>query len=313
MTTEFNNFYFETLKKVLNRAFTDYQDPEGRAPSLVDAEIVRHMYDTTKQHYQPAPDTNYADPLCRLGYLYTHAGANATLFERAITNSNILKKMLKDKNAGRLAICALGGGPGTELLGLTKYLLINAEGIAPTEIRFRVLDRVDQWSETWEHIADACTDALAQNGIFVTVQPFSNKIDVMDPASYTKFAWAFRNVDLFVFNYLLSENQVQLSNFACTLTEMVSKASPNSTFVFIDRIEYDYNSTFKMETVKDIIKSAQLIVQEDFQIGHVMTDDKNVWGEYLQRFYPRKPRYSFMTDGDRKPTAQVLVATGFAK
>ncbi|MFZ4659651.1 MAG: hypothetical protein ACOYNY_21775 [Caldilineaceae bacterium] len=311
MAGKFDNFYFETLKRVLDKALAAYSDPEGRSPSQIDAEIVKHMKETTKQHYQSDPDIDYDDPLCRLGYLYTHAGANATLFERAISNSTILRNLLKNRKAKPLSICAVGGGPGTELLGITKYLLTSANGAVPGELKFRLLDKVSEWSETWEQISEICIDSLSQQGIPIAVKPFSNEMDVVDPASYKKFAWAFGNVDLFVFNYLLSENQIRLNDFACTLSAMVNKASPGSYFVFIDRIEYDLlRSTFDMETVKRIVQATDLIIKEDFPLGRVMTDSKNAWGDYLQRFSPRNPRFSFETnDKDKKPTVRVFVAT----
>jgi len=310
MTGKFDNFYFETLKKVLDKALAEYDDPEGRRLHQVDAEIVKHMQKTTKQHYQPEPDIDYDNPLCRLGYLYTHAGANANLFERSLARSCILKELIKSKNAKRLTICAVGGVPGTELLGLTKYLLINTNGSAPKEIRFRLLDKVEEWNETWEQISDACSDSLLQNGLQVAIHPFPNRIDVIDPTSYKNLAWAFRNVDLFVFNYLLSENQIRLNDFAGALSEMVNKASSGCYFVFIDRVEYDrQRSTFDMEAVKRIVQATGLPMEEDFPLGHVMTDDKQVWCNYLQRFSPRKPRFSLMRDDkDKNPTVRVFVA-----
>lgn len=55
-------------------------------------------------------------------------------------------------------MCAVGGGPGTELLGLAKYLL-RKPGF-PKRIAFTLLDSVPQWAETWQQLADAVEEEL---------------------------------------------------------------------------------------------------------------------------------------------------------
>ena len=74
-------------------------------------------------------------PRCRLGYLYRHAPANATLFEQVLLGSGELGQGLRDADRRILHVCAIDGGPGTEFLGLAKFL-IRRSGSVPRKIAF---------------------------------------------------------------------------------------------------------------------------------------------------------------------------------
>src|SRR5690606_25196920 len=114
---------------------------------------------TATEHRRDEPAIDYDDALCRLGYLYRHAPANATLFEQVLLGSGELRGKIRDAAHNVLRIFAIGGGPGTELLGLAKYLLRRQRSI-PRKIRFTVLDNVPHWGETWEQLAEAVEDEL---------------------------------------------------------------------------------------------------------------------------------------------------------
>src|SRR5215813_12971703 len=115
----YTNFYFDTIKKILDHSIQNFSAREGIPISQIDAEISGHIKNTSPEYRNPDPNINYYNPLCRLGYLFTHAGANATLFERALDNSQHLSSLLSLRAKKSINICTVGGGPGTELLGLT--------------------------------------------------------------------------------------------------------------------------------------------------------------------------------------------------
>lgn len=162
MYPSFDNFYFEIIKKILDRSIEHYSRREEMSILKIDEEITQHIEATSREHWNNAdPNIDYDKPLCRLGYLFTHAGAQATLFERTIRLSEHLQALLKLKAQDNINICTVGGGPGTELLGLTKYLLTTQ--ITLCEITFTVLDGVPKWGETWDHLANESRDAFRKN------------------------------------------------------------------------------------------------------------------------------------------------------
>src|SRR5262245_35894094 len=121
--------YIQLIRNVLVAAVKHFANRTGRTEEDVLNKIREHMNATTEQHYCDEPDINYQDPLCRLGYLYRHATANATLFEHVLRKSPELQEVLANAAGDKLHICAVGGGPGTELLGIAKYFLRDAENV----------------------------------------------------------------------------------------------------------------------------------------------------------------------------------------
>lgn len=299
----YTNFYFDTIKKILDQSIQSYSAREGKPIPLIDAEISAHIKNTSPEYRNPDPNINYNDPLCRLGYLFTHAGANATLFERTIDYSSHLKTLISSKSAHCINICTVGGGPGTELLGLTKYLL--KTNTAFHEIFFTVLDSVPEWSETWSFIADESVNAFLQN---LNPPPNINRafqpMNVVQASSYKSYAWLFAKADLMVFNYLLSENKIRLPSFTNALNEMILRTPTGCYFVVIDRLER--GTSFRQDVI-NIFNNSGLHLHENIEIDDVMSDAEAALGDYPVRFVSR-PRRWFRTPNYRNPTVFALVA-----
>ena len=223
----YKNLYFETVKLVLDHAIASYCHQKGVEQEQVDQDIVAHIIDTANQHQNPDPSIDYANPLCRLGYMYVHAGVNATLFELTIKKSPSLSTIINGRANDKISVCAVGGGPGTELLSLAKYSLTTKS--APCDIEFTVLDNIPEWAESWTQLGTIVQDRMRSAlNTKVSVSKSFLQMDVTSPTSYKSYAWLFEGIDIFVFNYLLSENQVHLETFRDALDEMVAKAPEGS-------------------------------------------------------------------------------------
>lgn len=299
----YRDMYFETVKVVLDRCVPSYAESNDLSTTEVDSEISDHIASTSAEHHNPDPDIDYCDPLCRLGYVFTHVGANATLFERTIEQSESLSQFVDSRAGHSLSLCTAGGGPGTELLGLTKYCLTHDS--VPSEITFAVLDSVYQWGETWELLAQACRDRLAEAaGEFPPISRGFYTMDVVDPQSYDSFAWLLEGVDIVVFNYLVSENQVRLDEFEAALEAMVDQARLGSFFVVIDR--YERRTSFRQDVTR-VFEDSDLSVTDELTIGGVMTERESALGDYPTRFNWR-PRRWFRTRVLHRPTVFIIVA-----
>ena len=95
--------------------------------------------------------------------------------------------------------CSVGGGPGTELLGLAKYFLERPINL-PRKITFTVLDNVAQWSETWGRLAEA-VDAELQVALEGSdeespiIADHFMEFDVLDKRSYEHFQYQLSKTD----------------------------------------------------------------------------------------------------------------------
>jgi hypothetical protein len=79
--------YFELIRDVLVTAVKQHARRSGRTEDDILRQIREHIDATQREHYSAGdPDIDYVDPLCRLGYVYRHASANAFLFEYVLRN-----------------------------------------------------------------------------------------------------------------------------------------------------------------------------------------------------------------------------------
>jgi hypothetical protein len=299
----YHDLYFKIVREVLDKSIEAYARTKGLPVSNIDAQISDHIQATSSEHQNPDPNIDYNDPLCRLGYLFTHVGANATLFEKTIIKSSSLSSFISGKSDQKVALCTVGGGPGTELLGLTKYLLVSE--IVPSEVAFTVLDRVPEWGESWEFLADASQNLLKNSlGKCPVIQRGFYPMDAVNPQSYTDYAWLFERVDIIIFNYLISENKVRLNEFEQTLSLMTQKVKEGCIFVVIDRLE---RQTSFREDMTELFKRSDLETLDELKISGVMDDNESALGDYPERFNWR-PRRWFRTRQAHHPTVFALVA-----
>jgi hypothetical protein len=268
-------------------------------------EIREHIDRTQSQHFKSQPDIAYHHPLCRLGYLYKHVPLNATVFEWVLRDSKLLKEKLQAAEDGNLHICAVGGGPGTEFLGLAKRLEKVTHGI-PKKVSFSVLDNVPQWSETWDRLADAVDIRLRKGGKSPIIAPSFIPMDVLDKSSYKHYAFKFKSADIIVFNYLFSENKTRLSDAQAVLEHFAKVTPDGCQFVTIDRLER--NSTFTDDLI-EIFVNAGFAKPKSFTYDNSMDGDEQAAAVYGKDLIKKlgHPRVAFFTKLAHYPTVFRLV------
>lgn len=240
--------------------------------------IRTHIDATAKEHQKDEPDIKYEDPLCRLGYLYRHATANATLFELVLRESGELRSVIRQSTDQRLNMCAVGGGPGTELLGLAKYLLRRPGFIEkyllrrrrfPKKITFTLLDSVPQWAETWQQLADAVEAELqrateeSSSKTCPSIVPAFLPLDVLRAESYNSYAYQFGGSQVMIFNYLFSESKTRLTEGKAAVNRLHAMAPKGCVFVVIDRLEN--NPKFK----DDVVAIFRGVFKKNVSVQHV--------------------------------------------
>ena len=231
--------YFEIVKKVVEGEIGNYMKAYGISRDEVLTKVWSCIDHTHGEYYKSDPSINYDDPFCRLGYLYRYAGINATLFERVLTEDQMLQSTISNPfDYEELTICSLGGGPGTELLGLIKWLSRD-NVLIPNRINFTVMDNVNHWAETWTQLARASEQTIqaTKGQSHLVIAPTFLAADVLAPSSYSGYPSMFKDTKVVVFNYLLSENQSRLDVAQPAIAALVDAVSDGCIFVVIDRLE----------------------------------------------------------------------------
>ena len=293
--------YFKVVREVVEGEINGLVEANGTGGATVLQRIREHIDHTHEQYYELKPNIDYADPLCRLGYLYRHAGANATLFEWALKEDPMLKTAIADATTrGTLSVCSLGGGPGIEMLGLTKYLL-RQNTTVPDRIDFTVVDNVTPWAETWRQLAKFTEHFLADklSGGRPAVAPMFLEFDVLSPASYENYISMFKDTHIVVVNYLLSENKASLNVAQKTIARLEELVGDGCMFLVIDRHE---NSTSFVTDVVSMFESVFGPVEKRHFKGPMDFDEQatDFGSELIQQL--GHPRLQFRTDHQGRPT-----------
>lgn len=298
--------YFEIIRSVVEEAVELHAKSSQKSSDEVLAEIRRHILATSSEHQTNDPQIQYAEPLCRLGYLYMHGAANATLFEWAIMRSNDLRHKILNASQDVLKICSMGGGPGTELMGLAKFLIRDPGLSPPLKISFTVIDNVYAWADTWTQLAEATEGELRanlnRNGMgWPVVSDKFLPYDAFDSSSYRLHSVQFRELDVVVFNYLFSENKTKLDQAREAIRELARVTGRECVFVVIDRLES--NPSFTNDVV-GIFESAfgKKVDYTTFDGNLDSDEEKSELGDMLLAAIDRTPRLKFHTNVYRDPT-----------
>ncbi len=290
--------YIELVRDILLGHVEKYASDSNLTEVEVLLKIRNQMDSTSSEYWSEQPSIEYENPLCRLGYLYRHVTANATLFEHVLDIADEVSSDIRAAAGDVLNVCALGGGPGTELLGLAKYMLRRPHRPMPRRLNFTVLDNVPQWAETWTPLADAVESQLAsqgdQGGQQPTIVPSFQTMDVLNVSSYASYAFQFSRADIVVYNYLFSENKPQLEDAEPAIQRLAELTPPGCKFVVIDRLEGD--SQFS----DDVTELFNSVFDDDIQVtthnGILAPDEQieDIGDELLDIL--GKPRMTFFRD-----------------
>lgn len=274
--------YFKLIKAALDASFGPICRHKNISVDQAPQAVKQHLGEMNKEWfgYDPA-DIDYGDPLCRFAYLFAHTAANANLCEIAVRESPDVCQLIEERAAdGELRVCAFGGGPGTELLALSKHLWKERPNGPHVQITFHLLDRVNEWVESWQALDAEIKAVLKERYGPFSNHPFSTSgyfvtNDMTKPHQYVNLP-ALLSQDLFFFNYAISEITGGNANYLATkpqflelVTSAVQACKSGSKFIITDR---DQDSV--IANSQQLLTGAGLRVNEIGKVCQRMDDDE---------------------------------------
>lgn len=287
--------YFETVKTVLDATLARLC--ANRCMSVEDGQrlLATHLKTMSDEWFSgAAPNIAYGDPFCRLAYLYCHVAVNANVCEMVIRRTPAARNMIIEKmeNEEDLRVCAFGGGPGTELLALAKYLHKTYEkGNPPLSISFTILDSVQEWAESWSSLQRAIDRRMKAIYPKPAQRPFivSNSFNSFDMTCVSEYAALdeYLQHDLYIMNYVVSELLEKTDDFADLIKRMADSAPSGAVFLVIDR-EQDR----VISLINKLLKQAGLTLVGDpgKDSGNMDSDEESSTLEPYVSAIGRRPR-----------------------
>jgi len=234
--------FYKLLAPVIERDINFAAQQLGISPRDVYQRILLEAEKNQQEWFSnDVPNLNYQCQDCRLAYLYIVAASNANTFKYVLENDSDLNSYVMSlvQQNRNLKVCALGGGPGTELMAMTKFFHEKELGHC-VSVDFQLLDKVQEWANSWYGIRDAINHTLQAiygvNRAEWPIWPSGSFIpcDLTDPSSLRN-AGNIWGQDIYVVNFLLSEIFVDNPSLKIFIKEIASMAPSGSRFVFIER------------------------------------------------------------------------------
>jgi len=256
---------FQIIKEVLDQ---EYKHLEGstteRDKAITDALALLGKKYANVLH-SGGPDLS--DPTIRFAYIYRYSTAHANMVYEFICSNDALSELF-DQDA--LTISCVGGGPGSDLLGVFKYLLTTKKKL---KLFFYLLDKEEGWGESWADVDQVTGPDLNSSTNFRT-------LDVCDP-EYWRKQRKFLRADLFTFIYFFSELYSQKDEAADFFDYLFKGAKKGARFLFIDFRDSNLSDWFDGLCEKHGIEIIDGDVQS-FQVNY--DEEKRDLADYFQKF-----------------------------
>jgi hypothetical protein len=181
---------FNVVKAVLDETY----DEIGGKPAERDAKIQEALRKMSEKYNNllKSGGPDFSDPVTRFAYVFAYVPAHAHWLYELLTWSEEAKALFKSE---RLRVTCLGGGPGSDVVGLLKYL---AESGVEPKLFCEIVDGCVEWKQTW---ADLAFTLDAAPSTFHTDYVIHDVADRDTWNAPNKFAKA----DLFTINFFASE------------------------------------------------------------------------------------------------------------
>ncbi len=216
---------FQLVYRVLNELYGQVEAIHG---AKADAKIAKAMSDLSASYGKftdtKMPPIDYSDPTTRFAYVFKYVASHADYVRQVLdlVNAGLSEDMVKTK---KLVVSCLGGGPGSELVGLLHYILANKNSKIES-LTCYLCDREQAWADSWTEIGQ---ELDADIKLFVNFQG----LDVTEPEDWAKQR-KFLSADLFISNYFASEIVRVKDKAAKFWKEIGASAKKGAKILFVD-------------------------------------------------------------------------------
>lgn len=269
---------FELVKHALDELYAEAQQTYG---AQVDEEIQKRIAYLSASYGSLATPgrkpVDYKDPATRFAYVFKYVAAHGDYLVQGL-------KMLRNElrgdvlGGGSVRVSCVGGGPGSDIIAVLKYLdeYDKQEGVE--KITCYLLDKEQAWADTWTELDASLDMKVRLNVIF-------QGLDVTDPGSW-KHQRKFLQADLFTLSYFVSEVYSLDADGNGSVTrfwqELFGNAKSGAMFIYTDNGSDRFNDYFRQQC--DAAKLQEVLRQDNIEIVPSYTEQKAELAKYSKKF-----------------------------
>lgn len=266
----YNMNCFQLIKSVLDEIYIEIpgEDDEKDQEITKALEHLRAEYKSLKY----GVDINYNEPPIAFAYIFKYVTTHANIVSDIISRTRGLKELFLND---RVAVVAIAGGPGSDLLGILDFL---EESEYDPHVVCTTLDKEAKWGDIWYGFDKKLKGLKRLTTIF-------GDIDICDESSIHKHNKCLKDADLFTIVYFVSEvykNKDKLINY---LKHVFDVAKKEAYFIFVDNHDSGFYKIFDDLADK---YGFEIIGKKEGIYKLTPWEDKSDLGEYFGKFgYPK--------------------------
>lgn len=181
---------FELVQRVLDETYAEIPGDEGERDAKI-AQALKEMSHQYNAELRTSGGPDFSDPVTRFAYVFRYVPSHSHWLYELIDWSEEAQALFAEK---RLRVTCLGGGPGSDLVGVLKYMSKSSRSPA---LFCEIVDGCLQWKQTWSDLAFNLELGSPLHTDYVIH-------DVGDPDTW-RAPSSFQKSDLFTVNFFASE------------------------------------------------------------------------------------------------------------
>lgn len=229
---------FERVKAILDQLCPPMDVPVGQAQVRVKAQLKALGGEYPQIWNGARAAVDYSDPACHAAYIFKYVTANAELVYKALWQARA--EILAIMNKPVLTIACVGGGPGTELFALFKFLERVAHKVS--KVRCIILDHHPAWAAAHEALI-----STRPAGVEVEIELV--QMHLTDPTTVP--AGRIAEADLLTFSYSLSEawryNAATSNAVDKTVQAIIGAVKIGALIIYSDNAGPHFDPSFERE------------------------------------------------------------------
>ncbi|MBI5297962.1 MAG: hypothetical protein HY869_21000 [Chloroflexi bacterium] len=210
---------------------------------------------------------DYENPITRFSYIYSYVTSHANIVYNIIESSDMLCALMDSK---KVSMTSIGGGPGSDLLGVIKYLT-NASK-SPT-LRCNLYDRESAWGESWSDV-----DNKLENPFKISI--YFQQFDVGEPSTWVRHV-KYLSSDLFTMVYFMSEVFGNKTTAEPFFNNLFANAKKGALFLYADNNTPDFYNWFDELAHRNSLITIES-TSKNFNVNY--DEEKTDLGIYYDKF-----------------------------
>lgn len=260
---------YELVKTILDETFSAIEGADQvERDKAVKGALAKMSTAYSSLTTSGGPD--YSEPASRVAYIFRYVTSHANLVY-SVLNACPQTRALFTNEREKLSISCLGGGPGSDLLGVIKLLLAKAGERTPRILAY-ICDREAMWMESWGDVGTRLPEDVRLHTNYFT-------LDVCDASTWKQRKYL--EADLFTMIYFMSEVYSRKDESEAYFDSVFQHAKKGALFLFIDNKDERFSGWFEALASKHGVR---IIHAKDSDRTTPGDEQQSALGEYVGRW-----------------------------